>query len=432
MRGSTPFDVRRISSLLLLASSGFGMVPASAQAPTGPASQEDINHMLLERIKDLEDQVQQLKADQAAFGESQAKALRAAVAPAAPPAAPPAAADIPEINEVAPRLKLDVFADVNAEKYTHIPDTFSFGSLDLFMTGQLSNKVSALGELLFIAQSDNSIGVDVERLLLKYRQSDYLSATVGRFHTWVGYYNSTYNKAGFLETTTDRPFVYAFDDAGGVLPMQDVGLNLTGRIPSGGMRLNYVFEVGNGRGWGLDTEPSQNKQDANNSKSINGGLFIRPARFSGLQAGFSVRHDNLTVPGPAVGETIATAHGVYNNGIWEILNEGVLVRHAQAGGDDSDTAAFYSQFSKRIKSVRPYFRYQYFNAPSDDPVYVYASPNEYVPSSVATFVGRLNGPSAGIRYDFTEDSAVKLQYDYYSFRNLPSENGVTLQVAYSF
>src|SRR5580693_8971960 len=105
MRGSTPFDVRRISSLLLLAFSGFGMVPASAQAPTGPASQEDINHMLLERIKDLEDQVQQLKADQAAFGESQAKALRAAVAPAAPPAAPPAAADIPEINEVAPRLK---------------------------------------------------------------------------------------------------------------------------------------------------------------------------------------------------------------------------------------------------------------------------------------------------------------------------------------
>ena len=73
-----------------------------------------------------------------------------------------------------------------------------------------------------------------------------------------------------------------------------------------------------------------------------------------------------------------------------------------------------------------------FNAPSDDPVYVYASPNEYVPSSVATFVGRLNGPSAGIRYDFAEDSAVKLQYDYYSFRNLPSENGVTLQVAYSF
>jgi hypothetical protein len=43
--------------------------------------------------------------------------------------------------------------------------------------------------------------------------------------------------------------------------------------------------------------------------------------------GFSVRHDNLTVPGPAVAETIVTAHAVFVNSNWEILNEGVFVRH---------------------------------------------------------------------------------------------------------
>ena len=123
------------------------------------------------------------------------------------------------------------------------------------MTARLSDKVSTLGEVLFIAQSDNSIGVDVERLLLTYRQSDYFAASVGRYHTWVGYYNTAFNKGAFLETTTDRPCMYAFDDPGGVLPMQDVGVNVTGKIPSGKMGLNYVVEVGNGRAWGSTWTP---------------------------------------------------------------------------------------------------------------------------------------------------------------------------------
>ncbi len=126
--------------------------------------------------------------------------------------------------------------------------------------------------------------------------------------------------------------MYAFDDQGGVLPMQEVGVNLTGKIPSGKLGLNYVVEVGNGRAWGLNAEPVQNNQDANNSKSINGGLFIRPEKISGLQVGFSVRHDNLTIPGPAVAETIATVHAVYINSKYEILNEGMLVRHVEDFG----------------------------------------------------------------------------------------------------
>ncbi len=339
---------------------------------------------------------------------------------------------MPAVNEVAPRLKLVVFGDVGAQDFSHVPSTFEFGSLDLFMTARLSDKVSTLGEVLFVAQSDNSIGLDVERLLLRYRQSDYFSAAIGRYHTWVGYYNTAFNKGEFLETSVDRPFIYAFDDSGGVLPMQDVGITVTGKIPSGKAGLNYVIEAGNGRAWGLNVEPAQNNQDANNSKSINGGLFLRPERFSGLQLGFSIRHDNLTVPGPPVGETIATVHAVYINSQYEILNEGVLVRHVEPSGPVFQTSAFYSQFSRGFRAFRPYFRYQYFNAPSNDPVYFYAGQNTYVPLYVTTFVGRLNGPSLGIRYDFTEHSALKFQYDRFSLRGLNTENGLTAQVAFTF
>jgi hypothetical protein len=403
------------------------------QTPNSPPNQDEVNKQLLQRLQELEEEVKQLKAQQA--GSVTTATPVAPPAPAAAPApAPPAApAEIPQVNEVAPRLQLIVFGDVGTQMYNHIPDTFLFGSMDIFMTARLSDKVSTLGELLFLAQNDNTISVDVERLWLKYRQNQYFTASIGRYHTWVGYYNSTYNKGEYLETTTDRPFMYAFDDDGGVLPMQEVGVNVTGQIPSGRLGLNYVLEVGNGEAWGINVEPTQNNQDANNSKSINGGLFMRPKKYRGLQVGFSLRHDNLSIPAPAVAETIATAHVVFNNGTYEILNEGALVRHVEAIGPVFTTDAFYTQWSRSFHTkYRPYFRYQYFNAPSNDPVYMFAGPNDFAPPSVNGFVGRVNGPSVGIRYDFIDNAAFKLQYDRISERQLPDVNGLTTQIAFTF
>jgi hypothetical protein len=423
MRNIFSSSFRRESLWIAVAWAFAWTISAYAQqgSSSTPPTQDQVNKQLQQRIEELENQVKQL----------QEKPAPASAAPAPIPAPEPEA-EMPTVNEVAPRLKLIVFGDVGAAVLSHVPSTFLFGSLDLFMTARLSDKVSALGEALFIAQSDNSVGVDVERLLLGYRQSDYFDVSVGRYHTWVGYYNTAFNKAAYLETTIDRPFFYQFDDTGGFLPMQDIGVNVTGKIPSGKMGLNYVLEVGNGRAWGVNVEPAQNDQDANDSKAINGGLFIRPEKFSGLQVGFSLRHDNLTVPGPHVGETIGTVHAVFINSKYEILNEGVLVRHVEPTGPVFNTACFYSQFSRAFGNWRPYFRYQYFNAPSNDPVFLYAGPNQYAPLYVTSFVGRLNGPSIGVRYDFTAHSALKLQYDRFDLRGLQDANQASLQVAFTF
>jgi hypothetical protein len=406
--------LRSVALKMILALCLPAAMPALAQQTSSPATQDEINKQLLDRIQELEKEEQRLKAQQAN---------------AVPPAP---AVEAPTVNEVAPRLKMVVFGDVGAEGYNHSPDTFLFGSLDLFMTARLSDKASALGEVLFIAQSDNTIQADVERLLFRWRQNDSLIASIGRYHSWVGYYNTAFNYGAFLETTTDRPFIYAFDDSGGVLPMQEVGVNLTGKIPSGKMGLNYVLEVGNGRAWGPGQQPAQNNQDGNNSKSINGGLFVRPEKISGLQLGFSLRHDNLTVPGPSVGETIATVHAVYINSKYEILNEGVLVRHVEPSGPVFGTTSYYTQWSRAFGNWRPYFRYQYFNAHDDDPVYIYASPSNYAPPTATAFVGRLNGPSVGVRYDFTEHSALKLQYNRIALRGFATQNGVSTEIAFTF
>jgi len=426
MKNNLSRSKARILSLVALSLCLGIAAPAQAQqAPTSPTNQDEVNQQLLQRLEELENEVKQLKAQ------------AATVAPPPPPAPaaepPPVVEAPPVVNEVAPRLKLNVFGDVGAQGYNHVPDTFLFGSLDLFMTARLSDKASVLGEVLFTADNTNTISPDVERLLFKWRQNDYLTASVGRYHSWVGYYNSAFNYGEFLETSTDRPFIFAFDDQGGVLPMQEVGINITGKIPSGKMGLNYVLELGNGEAWGTNVESAQNNQDANNSKSVNGGLFMRPERFSGLQLGFSIRHDNLSLPGPPnVAETIATVHAVYINSKYEILNEAVLVRHVEPTGPVFTTNGGYTQWSRAFGAWRPYFRYQYFNAPNNDPVYLYAGTNDYSPAYVSTFVARLNGPSVGIRYDFTEHSALKFQYDRISERALPTTNGLTSQIAFTF
>jgi hypothetical protein len=83
-----------------------------------------------------------------------------------------------------------------------------------------------------------------------------------------------------------------------------------------------------------------------------------------------------------------------------------------------ETPGFYSQISKRFGSYRPYFRYEYVNAPDKEPVF----PD----------VGLRSGPSVGVRYDASDTVALKLQYDYTALRRQQAINALGLQVGFTF
>jgi hypothetical protein len=206
------------------------------QATNGATSPDDTNQQLLRRIDQLEAKVKQLEEKQ----------VPAASAPAPEPAP---AVETPPVHVVADRLRFNVFGDVGyrATDRKAKANTFEIGSLDLFMTSRLSDKVSVLGEVLFISALDNSISPDVERLLLQYHHNDYFTFGIGRYHTTIGYYNTAFHQGAWFETAIGRPFMYEFDDKGGFLPLQEVGVTMSGRIPSRKLGLEYVAEVGNGR-----------------------------------------------------------------------------------------------------------------------------------------------------------------------------------------
>lgn len=345
--------------------------------------------------------------------ESSLKTESAKADPPAPPQADQSASMEPDHIDVG-RTALNIrgFGDVgfyggNQKGQT---SSFSIGQTNLFITSSLSERVRFLTEMVFEVHQDNGFQTDLERVLLEGSLSDYFKLSGGRYHTAIGYYNTAYHHSTWFQTATERPYIFEYEDEGGILPIHMVGVQASGQIPSGKLGLHYIAEVGNGRTSNPLAEPVQNYVDENGHKAFNAALFARPDALPGLQTGFSVYRDVLSVPAsPRVTETITDAYAVLTRSRFEWLNEALMIRHTPAGGHDYVTPAFYSQISERFGSYRPYFRYQYINASSQEPVFPQ--------------VGLRTGPSLGIRFDATDSVALKLQYDYAALRRTGAIDG---------
>jgi hypothetical protein len=445
---SADLCLKFVSALLL------GILPGAislrAQQIDAP---QDLNpqtaQVLMQRIDQLE---ARLKEVEAALAKSQASNTgvttaetfgrypEKTVVPVQAPEHPSDQAQVPEHQaEAAPThsegepmdlnktlMQIRGFADTDLTgstlKGTHT--SFSLGQVNLFITSDLSDKLKFLSEVVFEAGSDNVFGVDVERLLLTYQLNKYFNLSVGRYHTSIGYYNTAYHHSTWLQTATGRPFLFRFEDQGGILPIHNVGASLSGRIPSGKLGLHYIAEVGNGRASSSpQSEPVQNEVDENTHKAFNFQVFARPEALPGLQTGFSVYRDLLTpIAQPSVNQTILDYYVVYSGHNYQWLNEALLIREAPRGPSPSPTfniPGFYTQVSKRFGAFTPYFRYQYVNAPLNGPVFY-------------TNVGLQYGPSVGLRYDLSDFVAWKVQYDYTSLKNGQSYSTVALQACFTF
>jgi hypothetical protein len=299
---------------------------------------------------------------------------------------------------------------------------FQAGEFDLFMTSRLSDHLSFLAETVFSADTTNEFTVDIERYQLTYRLNDYFSASAGRFHTAIGYYNTAFHHGNWFSTAEGRPIMYLFEDSGGILPVHTVGATMTGLVPgTEKIGLHWIAEVGNGRSSNpAAAEPVQNFYSDRSYKATNFAAYIRPERVEGLQIGGSFYHDHLTPPGLThVDQNLPSAYVVYNTTIWEFMNEAVLLsNHLEGTPFTYRSPMAYTQLARKFGMYHPYFRYQYVNDRAADPVNI--------------LHGLYYGPSVGVRLDFTDYAAFKLQYNRLLKGNLPAANGLNAQVAFTF
>jgi hypothetical protein len=423
--------IRKIA-VALMAPVALLLIPPTlvAQPPASPPSDDhQLVMQLLQRVSELEAEVQRLRsaAPNALVAGAAPGQVAEAPVPATPstPVATTNAGGMPGMN-VADILGLqfrgfadDLFTD-STQKGSH--STFSQGiGFDFFMTSKMSDQFSALAEFLIEYAPTNATEPDLERLELHYTPSDYFNLTAGRFHTAIGYYNTAYHHASWLLPTVTRPVLFEFEDQGGILPTHTEGLSATGAIPSGPLGLHYIAEIGNGRSAAsLNAVPVV--QDDNNRKSYNFAGFSRPAAIPGFQAGFSIYGNRLYPTGlPKIAQTIWDGYVTYHPSGFEFTTEGVVIRNSLEGANVIfHTPGFYSILAKDIgRGVKPYFSWQYVNDAKREPLF-------------GTSIGLNQGPATGVRWDFTDFLAWKLEYFRLMRRAVADANGIRADIAFTF
>jgi hypothetical protein len=437
---------------LALAAACLAVPPAVCAQNSGQDDQQTIG-LLMKRINQLEEQQRELQQRIQALEAKQQRTEPEPSGAEAPTGAGDQPAARPEVHE--PRgIQWRGFAEADYKVLNQrTPETgtagfvpgsagsFYTGDFDLFLTSRLTERSGALAELDFEEGDAQSYKVDLRRLLLSYDVNDNLRISFGRYQTGIGYYNWAFRSAAWLQTTADRPLVMEYASDGGILPTQAVGVSVTGSLPSGSLDLHYLAEYGSADTIRPDINGDGLLNDENNGNDINVGLFVRPVSAPGLQIGGSYYHDeisdlvirseqvqssgfnsgNVIVPSPSARwrQSIANGYIVYVSRNFEFLNEAFVIRHALIGSTQAlNTPAFYSQFSPRLRQLRPFVRYQYVNASPRNTIY--------------DDIGRREGPSFGARYDVNEYLAFKAQLDRTARRGLPNVSGLHLQLAATF
>jgi hypothetical protein len=433
-------------AMTLLAFLLCGGLAQSARAQAPPP--DDRTAELLKRIQDLEASLAAVKAELAEISrKTPATAPVAAAAPAtpspsvtAPPATPapdgataaPLAADEPQNGEhtLGP-IEFRGFSDFTFGRpiFSALPagglagstESFSLGDFDLFVNARLGSHLSVLGELLITSDFTNEFSAEMDRLMLTYTANKYFQISAGKYHTAIGYYTNEFYRARYFQTATGVPIMFTDEDDGGILPVHSIGLTATGAIPSGPLGLHWIAEVANGTGsQNPNAEPIQNFVDENNGKAVNFALAARPEAIEGLDIGASGYRDMLHPAGlGAVEERIYSAHAAMVRPHLELIAEGALLQHDLEWTNlRINTFTAYTQASYKIRRIRPYFRYDYQNVPTSDPIFA--------------LLGRRDGPSLGARYDFTDFVGFKLQYGLLGVRSGPSTSAVQAQLAFAF
>ena len=467
MPGTTIRTRTRFTVLALL------LIPVSAWAQTQPDSpgssdptQETIPELvqqirqLQQQDRDLLERIRILEGKQAQVAPAtDADSAPPAPTPTSPPALPqpeeqpaPESAAAPHdwhdlhgiqfrgfgevdyqvLNQRQPELGTDGFVSGSH-------GNFYTGDFGLFLTAKLTDSVSVLAEIIVEEGDAQSYKVNLRRMLLKYDYNDHLKMSLGRYQTNIGYYNWAFRSAAWLQTTADRPLIMQYSSNGGLLPTQAIGVSLTGAIPSGPLGLNYIAEYGSSDTIRPDLNGDGLFTDENNGNQVNFGIFLRPDALRGLQVGTSYYHDKISdntlntfsgaplppppsAPGLSAryGQTIVNGYVVYVAHGIEFLNEGFLIRDTPLhfAYPVYNTPAFYTQFSKQIGQLRPFFRYQYVNA----------NPNNLIYNDV----GLRYGPSFGARYDLNDFVAFKAQLDHTHRGGAPDLNALQLQFAFTF
>ena len=305
---------------------------------------------------------------------------------------------------------VDALAGVQNDKLS-----FALGEQDLFITSELSDRFSFLGESVFrfTNTTPTKFSVSIERIVIKYNFSGNHNILIGKHHTPINYWNDTYHHGRVLFPTIFRPLLF---DAN-IIPLHTTGIGLQGHN-LGDLKFGYDLMVGNGIG-------STDVLDNDARKSITAAMHIKPAE--GLRFGISwyndgiaqgaIGHDGMPTQW-SVDQNLFTGSIAYFGNKFEVIAEGTLgINKTDTTGSQRTLASYiYAGFKIREKIV-PYVRLD--NLAFEEGEIFFHNNN------TTAIVG-------GIRYNINYITAVKMEYQHQHAAKDGDSNRFTMQLAIGF
>ena len=304
---------------------------------------------------------------------------------------------------------------------------FTVGGIDLFITSQISERLSFLSETQWEYHSDSDDGsdsqIEIHRLILKYEFSDQFNIYAGRFHTLLGYWNETFHHGEFLQVNIGRPAVLGFRN---VVPIHTVGVGLRGGFDTECVGVQCGLEVGNGRG--PTQEITQNESDDNDSKRVNFSLRFTSFAIDELYFGGGFLIDEIprntnAAKAPVHGsmdEEVGSAYLAYVAHPWEVMVEYYVVHHSDPS---SQSLGYFAQCGYQFGDFTPYARYDDLRLRDSDPYWRNAD--------------NLTDIHVGVRWDMDVWTALKLEVFKTKFDGAGSNpdrdvTGVAVQWSFAF
>jgi hypothetical protein len=300
-----------------------------------------------------------------------------------------------QINNTQIRGFVDAIASYQQDK-----SSFSLGEQDLFITSDLSDRVSFLGESVFkySSTSPTLFDVSIERVIMKYNYVGNHNILFGKHHTPINYWNDTYHHGRVFFPTIYRPLMFST----GIIPLHTTGLSMQG-LNLGKLKFGYDIMVGNGIG-------SNDGSDNNIFKSVTAAVHIKPV--DGLRIGASYYRDIISsnsvathLHGGSVNklsrslqqQLFSGSIAYFKNKI-EVLSEATMaVNHTDSTGRAQSTV-MYAYAGYRIKDkFIPYVRFDW---------------SEYGNNEIYFKKDNTSSYLIGLRYQINYLAVIKFEYEH--------------------
>jgi hypothetical protein len=322
---------------------------------------------------------------------AQPSTLSAATEPAAPhpPAEPPPY----------PIFRLGGFGDLEFHSSSEDrPGGLDVAEIDLYSTAQLTDRLSALVEVL--ARRDHRdrlvTEVDLERLFVAYAPSDFVCIEAGQTHTGIVQWNDREHRSRLLQTPIDVPAIARPPQDDGAWPLRFVGVWVSGRV-EGPLGLKYGVAAGYGSGKRRDEIPV-----VSGDRSPAGllSLSIAPPRWHGLELGIARYVQRIPATAEPLRERDLTLSLSYVNRGAEVRAEYARMMHVGIhSGRRFRSVGYYVLLSQRLNGrlspLRPYFLFDRLDLARGEE-YLRESRNE-------------DAVAGGMRWDITSHFTLKAE-----------------------